>query len=162
MRNYFATKWRKLIFKKKRNPLTYSPALYNIHKQGRTRMLPINVSIPNLTVAHLEQFRAPQLPNQSKRPTDVRVDWIPAILHQKSLSCYLPSEAIYNRHSPNSKICICYFVCGLWLRYAPGCTSDDHGGLNLAEYLRVPDLLILWLGSNTSGSVVVDWVPDIT
>jgi len=55
--------------------------------------------------------------------------------------------------------CLWYSVVKI---YAPGCTSDDHGGLNLAEYLRVLDPLISWLRSNTSGSVVVDWVPDIT
>ena len=35
-----------------------------------TRMLAINVSIPNLTVARLEQFRTPQLRIQRDRPTD--------------------------------------------------------------------------------------------
>ena len=41
--------------------------LYNV---SITRMLVINVSIPNLTVARLEQFRSPQLPIQRERPTD--------------------------------------------------------------------------------------------
>jgi len=36
-----------------------------------TRMLAINVSIPNLTVSRLEQFRSPQLRIQKERPTDV-------------------------------------------------------------------------------------------
>jgi len=39
-----------------------------------TRMLGINVSIPNVTVARQEQFRLPQLRNQSERPTDVGVN----------------------------------------------------------------------------------------
>jgi len=34
-------------------------------------MLAINVSIPNLTVARLEQFRPPQVRIQAERPTDV-------------------------------------------------------------------------------------------
>jgi len=33
-------------------------------------MLAINVTIPNLTVARLEQFRTPQLRIQRERPTD--------------------------------------------------------------------------------------------
>ena len=33
-------------------------------------MLAINVSIPNLTVARLKQFRSPQLRIQTERPTD--------------------------------------------------------------------------------------------
>jgi len=33
-------------------------------------MLAINVSIPNLTVTSLEQFRTPQLQIQRERPTD--------------------------------------------------------------------------------------------
>jgi len=37
-------------------------------------MLGINVSIPNVTVARQEQFRLPQLRNQSERPTDVGVN----------------------------------------------------------------------------------------
>jgi len=37
-------------------------------------MLVINVSIPNLTVARLEQFPSPQLRIQRERPTDVGVD----------------------------------------------------------------------------------------
>jgi len=37
-----------------------------------TRMLAINVSIPNhMIVARLEQFRPPQLRIQRERPTDV-------------------------------------------------------------------------------------------
>jgi len=43
-----------------------------MHIPIATRMLAINMSIPNLTVAHLEQLRPPQLRNQSERPTDVR------------------------------------------------------------------------------------------
>ena len=35
-----------------------------------TRVLAINVSIPNLTVARLEQFRSPQLRIQRQRPTN--------------------------------------------------------------------------------------------
>jgi len=38
-----------------------------------TGMLAINVSIPNLTVDRLEQFRSPQLQIQTERPTDVGV-----------------------------------------------------------------------------------------
>jgi len=38
-----------------------------------TRMLTINVSITNLTVARLEQFRPPQLRIQKEQPTDVGV-----------------------------------------------------------------------------------------
>jgi len=45
--------------------------LYNV---SITRMLVINVSIPNLTVARLEQFRSPQLRIQRERPTDAGVD----------------------------------------------------------------------------------------
>jgi len=37
-------------------------------------MLAINVSIPNLIVTRLEQFRSPQLQIKRKRPTDVGVD----------------------------------------------------------------------------------------
>jgi len=39
-----------------------------------TRMLAINVSIPNLTVARQEQFRSPQLPIQTEPPSDVGVE----------------------------------------------------------------------------------------
>jgi len=39
-----------------------------------TRMLVINVSIPNRTVARLEQFRSPQLRFQRERPTNAGVD----------------------------------------------------------------------------------------
>jgi len=39
-----------------------------------TRMLVINVSIPNVTVARVEQFQPPQLRIQRERPTDVWVD----------------------------------------------------------------------------------------
>jgi len=46
--------------------------------QERTRMLAIDVSIPNLAVTRLEQFRPPQLRNQRERererPTNVGVD----------------------------------------------------------------------------------------
>jgi len=37
-------------------------------------MLAINVSIPNLTVARLEQLQAPQLRIQRERPADVGAD----------------------------------------------------------------------------------------
>jgi len=37
-------------------------------------MLAINVSIPNLTVARLEQLRPPQVRFQGERPTDAGVD----------------------------------------------------------------------------------------
>jgi len=37
-------------------------------------MLAINVSIPNGTVAHPEQFRSPQLRFQRELPTDAGVD----------------------------------------------------------------------------------------
>ena len=40
----------------------------------RTRMLAINVSIPNLTVVRLEQSRSPQLRFQREGPTDIGVD----------------------------------------------------------------------------------------
>jgi len=52
------------------------PAASRIHWTGVlskmfiTRTLAINVSIPNLTVAHLQQFRTPQLRIQRERPTD--------------------------------------------------------------------------------------------
>jgi len=39
-----------------------------------TRMLGINVSILNLTLARLEQFRSPQRRIQRERPTDVGVN----------------------------------------------------------------------------------------
>jgi len=55
----------------------------------------INVSILNLTVAHLEQFRPPQLRDQRERPTDVRVDWKLSILYTKSPCRYLLPEAIF-------------------------------------------------------------------
>jgi len=37
-------------------------------------MLTINVSIPNLAFARLQQFRPTQLRNQTARPTNVGVD----------------------------------------------------------------------------------------
>ena len=51
-----------------------------------TRMLAINVPIPNLTVARLEQFRT---------PTDVGVNSKLTILYTKFPCRYLLSEAIY-------------------------------------------------------------------
>jgi len=39
-----------------------------------TRMLAINVSIPNGTVVRLEQLRSPQLRFQREQPTDAGVD----------------------------------------------------------------------------------------
>jgi len=50
--------------------LIFSPGKY---KQQTARMLAINVSIPNLTVARLKHFRPPQLQNQRERPTNVGV-----------------------------------------------------------------------------------------
>jgi len=46
-----------------------------VGKNGLTRVLAIDVSIPNLTVARLEQFRSPQLRIQREQPTDVGIDW---------------------------------------------------------------------------------------
>jgi len=37
-------------------------------------MLAINVSIPNLTVARLEQLPPPQVRIQTEQPTDIGVD----------------------------------------------------------------------------------------
>jgi len=47
--------------------------VYN-YTRSNTSMLEINVAIPNLTVARLEQFRSPQVRIQRQRPTDVGVD----------------------------------------------------------------------------------------
>jgi len=41
---------------------------------GDTRMLAINASIPNLTVARLQQFLLPQVRIQTERPTYIGVD----------------------------------------------------------------------------------------
>jgi len=43
-------------------------------KSAETRILAINVSIPNGTIARMEQFRSPQLRIQRERPTDAGVD----------------------------------------------------------------------------------------
>ena len=59
-----------------------------------TRMSAINVSIPNLTVARLEQFRSPQLRIQTELPTDVGVDWKQTVLSTKASCHYLASESI--------------------------------------------------------------------
>jgi len=49
-------------------------------------MLPINVSIPNRTVARLEQFRTPQLriPIPERATNRRRVDWKQTIIYTKS------------------------------------------------------------------------------
>jgi len=60
----------------------------------KTRILAINVSIPNGTVARLEQFWSPQLWFQRKRQTDVGVDWKQTILYTKASRRCLPSESI--------------------------------------------------------------------
>jgi len=57
-------------------------------------MLAINVSVPNLTVARLEQFRSPQLQIQRERPTDIGVDWKQTVFSTKASCHYLPSESI--------------------------------------------------------------------
>ena len=49
-------------------------------------MLAINVSIPHLTVARLEQFRSSQRRIQRQRPTHVGVDWKRTILYTKASS----------------------------------------------------------------------------
>jgi len=59
----------------------------------KTRILAINVAIPNLTVARLEQFRSPQLRIKRERPTDVGTDWKQAILYTKP-------HVIISRQSP--------------------------------------------------------------
>jgi len=73
-------------------------ALHVFHRvqfRNKTRMLAINVSIPNLTIARLEQFRSPQLRIQKERPTDVGVDRKQTVLYTKSSCRYLPSESLY-------------------------------------------------------------------
>ena len=59
-----------------------------------TRMLAINVSIPNRTVACLEQFRSPQLRIQRERPSDAGADWKQTLLYTKASCRHLPSESI--------------------------------------------------------------------
>jgi len=53
---------------------------FNFVSTNLTRTLAINVSIPNLSVAHLEQFQLPQLWKQRERPTDIGIDWTLSIL----------------------------------------------------------------------------------
>jgi len=50
------------------------------------------VSIPNGTVARLEQFRSPQLQFQRERPTEAGVDWKQTTIYTKASCRYLPSE----------------------------------------------------------------------
>jgi len=54
---------------------TAGPQIMVEERTSTTRMLAINTSIPNLTVACLEHFWSPQLQTQRQRPTDVGVDW---------------------------------------------------------------------------------------
>jgi len=54
--------------------LTLTPNFSHLQKQTRTRMLAVNVSIPSLTVARLQQFRTPQLRIHRKRPTDAALN----------------------------------------------------------------------------------------
>ena len=69
-------------------------AVNNLQTKNWTRMLAINVSIPNLIVTRLEQFRSPQLQIKRKRPTDVGVDWKQTILYTITSCRYLPLESI--------------------------------------------------------------------
>jgi len=59
-----------------------------------TRLLAKHVSVPNLTVACLEQFWSPQLRIQRERPTDAGVDWKQTNLCTKFSCRYLLSESI--------------------------------------------------------------------
>jgi len=68
----------------------------NLWWEKETRLLAINVSIPNLTVARLEQFRLPQLPIQREPPSDVGVEWSRTILYTKASCRYCPSQATAN------------------------------------------------------------------
>jgi len=51
-------------------------------------MLAINVSIPNLIMARLQQFRSPQLQIQRERPTDVGVDSKQTMFYPKASCTY--------------------------------------------------------------------------
>jgi len=57
-------------------------------------MLVINMSIPNLTVTRLEQFRPPQVRIKTERPTDTGVDWKQTVLYTKASCRYLLWESI--------------------------------------------------------------------
>jgi len=59
-------------------------------------MLAINVLMPNLTVARLEQFR-----NYESRESDeqTRVGWKQTVLYTKASCRYLPSESICSKYS---------------------------------------------------------------
>jgi len=56
-------------------------------------MLAINVSIPDLTVALLEQFRPPQVRIQTQRPTDI-------VLTENKPSFVRKSHVVISRQSP--------------------------------------------------------------
>ena len=61
-------------------------------------MLTINVSIPNLTVARLEQFYESR--ERERGPTDVGADCKQTIIYATSSCRYLPSESICSYFSP--------------------------------------------------------------
>jgi len=58
-------------------------------------MLAINVSIPNVTVARLEQFRSLQLRVQREQPTDVEIDLKQTVLCTKSIAVSLSPVTVH-------------------------------------------------------------------
>ena len=84
-------------------------------------MLTINVSIPNLTVARLEQFRSPQLRIQRQRPTDGLTENKPSFIRkphvvisrQSSFAADAVPKLVVIATSLNrrSRLCLHWIVC---------------------------------------------------